>query len=183
MGCWARPGWLQCVAVLVGTPTPLSTSLPPRSRMGEWQQTLEQSVVVPPHPQRLRQPPKESRAFQCILKSLDGAPVTQVSCRVIDCCLFTQVFSGLGRASSACQSAQRGAGSALNGVGQGRGCTEGLRCPLCGTRCLDFWHSDPPGGVNPGPQDIWWGNLAKGQKCSRILGGGVGKGLSSVARV
>ncbi|XP_060057306.1 nephrocystin-4 isoform X2 [Erinaceus europaeus] len=41
-------------------------------RMNEWHQTFEQNALVPPHPQRARQPLKESAAFQCLLKSLDG---------------------------------------------------------------------------------------------------------------
>ncbi|XP_054996166.1 nephrocystin-4 [Sorex araneus] len=45
--------------------------------MGEWQRALEQHALVPPHPQRLRQPPKASRGFLCLLKLLEAPPATQ----------------------------------------------------------------------------------------------------------
>ncbi|XP_066230978.1 nephrocystin-4 [Saccopteryx leptura] len=44
--------------------------------MHDWHQIFEQNVQVPPHPQRARQPSKESTAFQCVLKWLDG-PLTK----------------------------------------------------------------------------------------------------------
>ncbi|XP_053516614.1 nephrocystin-4 isoform X1 [Artibeus jamaicensis] len=45
--------------------------------MRDWQETFDQNVLVPPHPQRLRQPLRESTAFQCVLKWLDGPLVKQ----------------------------------------------------------------------------------------------------------
>ncbi|KAF6110355.1 nephrocystin 4 [Phyllostomus discolor] len=45
--------------------------------MHDWREALEHHVLVPPHPQRLRQPLKESTAFQCVLKWLDGPLVKQ----------------------------------------------------------------------------------------------------------
>ncbi|KAM7100294.1 nephrocystin-4 isoform 3-T5 [Molossus nigricans] len=44
--------------------------------MHDWHQIFDQNVVVPPHPQRARQPSRESTAFQCVLKRLDG-PLAQ----------------------------------------------------------------------------------------------------------
>ncbi|XP_036112740.1 uncharacterized protein LOC118626842 [Molossus molossus] len=44
--------------------------------MHDWHQIFDQNVVVPPHPQRARQPSRESTAFQCVLKWLDG-PLAQ----------------------------------------------------------------------------------------------------------
>ncbi|XP_045856473.1 nephrocystin-4 isoform X1 [Meles meles] len=40
--------------------------------MNDWLRVCDQNVLVPPHPQRARQPLKESTAFQCVLKWLDG---------------------------------------------------------------------------------------------------------------
>ncbi|XP_053776238.1 nephrocystin-4 isoform X2 [Desmodus rotundus] len=40
--------------------------------MHDWHELFDQNVLVPPHPHRLRQPLKESTAFQCVLKWLDG---------------------------------------------------------------------------------------------------------------
>ncbi|XP_054439309.1 nephrocystin-4 [Pteronotus mesoamericanus] len=45
--------------------------------MHDWHQIFDQNVLVPPHPQRLRQPLKESTAFQCVLKWLDGPLIKQ----------------------------------------------------------------------------------------------------------
>ncbi|XP_039697970.1 nephrocystin-4 [Pteropus medius] len=40
--------------------------------MHDWHRVFEQNVLVPPHPQRARRPGRESMAFQCVLKWLDG---------------------------------------------------------------------------------------------------------------
>ncbi|XP_016074580.1 PREDICTED: nephrocystin-4-like, partial [Miniopterus natalensis] len=45
--------------------------------MHDWQQIFDQNVLVPPHPHRARQPVKESTAFQCVLKWLDGPLIKQ----------------------------------------------------------------------------------------------------------
>ncbi|XP_077929987.1 nephrocystin-4 isoform X4 [Halichoerus grypus] len=45
--------------------------------MNDWLRILDQNVLVPPHPQRARQPLKESTAFQCVLKCLDGPLIKQ----------------------------------------------------------------------------------------------------------
>ncbi|XP_027964343.1 nephrocystin-4 isoform X2 [Eumetopias jubatus] len=45
--------------------------------MNDWLRILDQNVLVPPHPQRARQPLKESKAFQCVLKCLDGPLIKQ----------------------------------------------------------------------------------------------------------
>ncbi|XP_075406576.1 nephrocystin-4 isoform X5 [Tenrec ecaudatus] len=45
--------------------------------MKEWQGVFAQNVLVLPHPQRARQPAKESTAFQLVLKWLDGPPLRQ----------------------------------------------------------------------------------------------------------
>ncbi|XP_064446123.1 nephrocystin-4 isoform X11 [Mirounga angustirostris] len=45
--------------------------------MNDWLRILDQNVLVPPHPQRARQPSKESTAFQCVLKCLDGPLIKQ----------------------------------------------------------------------------------------------------------
>ncbi|XP_077007620.1 nephrocystin-4 isoform X4 [Tamandua tetradactyla] len=44
--------------------------------MSDWHKIFAQNVLVPPHPQRGRQLSKESTAFQCVLKWLDG-PLTK----------------------------------------------------------------------------------------------------------
>lgn len=46
--------------------------------MGEWHKAFLQNTLVPPHPQRARQLGKESMAFQCVLKWLDGPLLKQV---------------------------------------------------------------------------------------------------------
>uniref|UniRef100_A0A8I3W1M1 Nephrocystin 4 n=1 Tax=Callithrix jacchus TaxID=9483 RepID=A0A8I3W1M1_CALJA len=46
-------------------------------RMNDWHRIFTQNVLVPPHPQRARQPVKESAAFQCVLKWLDGPIIRQ----------------------------------------------------------------------------------------------------------
>ncbi|XP_030660931.1 nephrocystin-4 isoform X3 [Nomascus leucogenys] len=45
--------------------------------MNDWHRIFTQNVLVPPHPQRARQPLKESTAFQCVLKWLDGPIIRQ----------------------------------------------------------------------------------------------------------
>ncbi|XP_006876981.1 PREDICTED: nephrocystin-4 [Chrysochloris asiatica] len=45
--------------------------------MKDWHGVFAQNVLVPPHPQRVRQLPKESTAFQCVLKWLDGPLIKQ----------------------------------------------------------------------------------------------------------
>ncbi|XP_072464786.1 nephrocystin-4 isoform X2 [Notamacropus eugenii] len=45
--------------------------------MTEWHQTFVQNLFIPPHPQRGRQLSKESTAFQCVLKWLDGLQTKQ----------------------------------------------------------------------------------------------------------
>lgn len=51
---------------------------PQTGRMNDWLRIFDQNVLVPPHPQRARQPLKESTAFQCVLKWLDGPLMKQV---------------------------------------------------------------------------------------------------------
>ncbi|XP_059731727.1 nephrocystin-4 isoform X3 [Bos taurus] len=50
---------------------------PGTSRMHDWHRIFDQNLLVPPHPQRARQPLKESTAFQCVLKWLDGPLIKQ----------------------------------------------------------------------------------------------------------
>lgn len=45
--------------------------------MDDWHRAFTQNTLVPPHPQRARQFGKESTAFQCILKWLDGPLIKQ----------------------------------------------------------------------------------------------------------
>ncbi|XP_070117174.1 nephrocystin-4 isoform X7 [Equus caballus] len=45
--------------------------------MNDWHRIFDQNVLVPPHPQRARQPLRESTAFQCVLKWLDGSLIKQ----------------------------------------------------------------------------------------------------------
>ncbi|KAB0377146.1 hypothetical protein FD755_011590 [Muntiacus reevesi] len=45
--------------------------------MHDWRRIFDQNLLVPPHPQRARQPAKESTAFQCVLKWLDGPQIKQ----------------------------------------------------------------------------------------------------------
>ncbi|CAK6440536.1 unnamed protein product [Pipistrellus nathusii] len=51
--------------------------------MRDWHQVFEQNVLVPPHPHRARQPAKESTAFQCVLKWLDGPLIKQGALEVL----------------------------------------------------------------------------------------------------
>uniref|UniRef100_A0A493TRQ5 Uncharacterized protein n=1 Tax=Anas platyrhynchos platyrhynchos TaxID=8840 RepID=A0A493TRQ5_ANAPP len=46
-------------------------------KMSEWERIFLQNLAVPPHSQRRRNIPKESAAFQCVLKYLEGTVVTQ----------------------------------------------------------------------------------------------------------
>ncbi|KAM6216885.1 nephrocystin-4 [Rhynchocyon petersi] len=45
--------------------------------MKDWHGVFAENVLVPPHPQRMRHLPKESTAFQCVLKWLDGPLIKQ----------------------------------------------------------------------------------------------------------
>lgn len=58
---------------------------PQPSRMHDWQRVFDENVLVPPHPQRARQPSKESTAFQCVLKRLDGPLIKQVKKFAVYC--------------------------------------------------------------------------------------------------
>ncbi|XP_077620115.1 nephrocystin-4 [Crocuta crocuta] len=63
--------------------------------MNDWLKTFDQNVLVPPHPQRARQPLKESTAFQCVLKWLDGPLIKQGELEVLSdvgCCLRVSLF-------------------------------------------------------------------------------------------
>ncbi|XP_035200703.1 nephrocystin-4 [Oxyura jamaicensis] len=46
-------------------------------KMSEWERIFLQNLTVPPHSQRRRNIPKESTAFQCVLKYVEGTVVTQ----------------------------------------------------------------------------------------------------------
>uniref|UniRef100_A0A8C0CDG9 Nephrocystin 4 n=1 Tax=Balaenoptera musculus TaxID=9771 RepID=A0A8C0CDG9_BALMU len=50
---------------------------PQTGRMHDWHRIFDQNLLVPPHTQRARQPLKESTAFQCVLKWLDGPLIKQ----------------------------------------------------------------------------------------------------------
>uniref|UniRef100_A0A8B9ZIN7 Uncharacterized protein n=1 Tax=Anas platyrhynchos TaxID=8839 RepID=A0A8B9ZIN7_ANAPL len=56
--------------------------------MSEWERIFLQNLAVPPHSQRRRNIPKESAAFQCVLKYLEGTVVTQVK----ECSLRLSLF-------------------------------------------------------------------------------------------
>ncbi|XP_074236074.1 nephrocystin-4 isoform X9 [Saimiri boliviensis] len=60
-----------------GTGHPGGPRHPQTGRMNNWHRIFTQNVLVPPHPQRARQPVKESTAFQCVLKWLDGPIIRQ----------------------------------------------------------------------------------------------------------
>uniref|UniRef100_A0A8C2LFL3 Uncharacterized protein n=1 Tax=Cricetulus griseus TaxID=10029 RepID=A0A8C2LFL3_CRIGR len=45
--------------------------------MDGWHRIFTQNTIVPPHPLRARQLGKESTAFQCVLKWLDGPLIKQ----------------------------------------------------------------------------------------------------------
>ncbi|XP_039109178.1 nephrocystin-4 isoform X2 [Hyaena hyaena] len=63
--------------------------------MNDWLKIFDQNVLVPPHPQRARQPLKESTAFQCVLKWLDGPLIKQGELEVLSdvgCCLRVSLF-------------------------------------------------------------------------------------------
>lgn len=53
--------------------------------MHDWYRIFDQNLLVPPHTQRARQPLKESTAFQCVLKWLDGPLIKQVKKLVLYC--------------------------------------------------------------------------------------------------
>lgn len=59
--------------------------------MKDWLRIFDQNVLVPPHPQRARQPIKESTAFQCVLKWLDGPLIKQVKKFAICCQLHVVI--------------------------------------------------------------------------------------------
>lgn len=67
---------------------------PQTGRMRDWHQIFDQNVLVPPHPHRARQPLKDSTAFQCVLKWLDGPLIKQVKKFAIYC--QTHVTAQLG---------------------------------------------------------------------------------------
>ncbi|XP_066838241.1 LOW QUALITY PROTEIN: nephrocystin-4 [Anser cygnoides] len=46
-------------------------------KMSEWERIFLQNLTVPPHSQRRRNIPKESTAFQCVLKYVEGTVITQ----------------------------------------------------------------------------------------------------------
>ncbi|XP_063516011.1 nephrocystin-4 isoform X4 [Pongo pygmaeus] len=63
--------------------------------MNDWHRIFTQNVLVPPHPQRARQPLKESTAFQCVLKWLDGPIIRQGMLEVlseVECHLRVSFF-------------------------------------------------------------------------------------------
>uniref|UniRef100_A0A8C8X105 Nephrocystin 4 n=1 Tax=Panthera leo TaxID=9689 RepID=A0A8C8X105_PANLE len=63
--------------------------------MKDWLRIFNQNVLVPPHPQRARQPIKESTAFQCVLKWLDGPLIKQGVLEMLSevgCCLRVSLF-------------------------------------------------------------------------------------------
>nr|XP_030736266.1 nephrocystin-4 isoform X6 [Globicephala melas] len=51
--------------------------------MHDWHRIFAQNLLVPPHTQRARQPLKESTAFQCVLKWLDGPLIKQAVLEVL----------------------------------------------------------------------------------------------------
>ena len=61
-----------------GAGNPRGPRDPETGRMHDWHRIFDQNLLVPPHPQRTRQPLKESTAFQCVLKWLDGPLIKQV---------------------------------------------------------------------------------------------------------
>uniref|UniRef100_G1TH77 Uncharacterized protein n=1 Tax=Oryctolagus cuniculus TaxID=9986 RepID=G1TH77_RABIT len=63
--------------------------------MRDWHEVFAHNVLVPPHPQRARQPVKESTAFQCVLKWLDGPLIRQGLLEVlseVECHLRVSLF-------------------------------------------------------------------------------------------
>ncbi|XP_055438430.1 nephrocystin-4 [Bubalus kerabau] len=63
--------------------------------MHDWHRIFDQNQLVPPHPQRARQPLKESTAFQCVLKWLDGPLIKQGVLELlseVDCHLRVSLF-------------------------------------------------------------------------------------------
>ncbi|XP_059997602.1 nephrocystin-4 isoform X3 [Lagenorhynchus albirostris] len=51
--------------------------------MHDWHRIFDQNLLVPPHTHRARQPLKESAAFQCVLKWLDGPLIKQAVLEVL----------------------------------------------------------------------------------------------------
>ncbi|XP_058530465.1 nephrocystin-4 isoform X2 [Ochotona princeps] len=63
--------------------------------MKDWHKIFAHNALVPPHPQRVRQPARESTAFQCVLKQLDGPLVRQGLLEVlseVECHLRVSLF-------------------------------------------------------------------------------------------
>ncbi|KAM6173227.1 nephrocystin-4 [Erethizon dorsatum] len=63
--------------------------------MSDWNKIFAQNALVPPHPQRARQLLKESTAFQCVLKWLDGPLSKQGALDVlseVECHLRVSLF-------------------------------------------------------------------------------------------
>ncbi|XP_005404169.1 PREDICTED: nephrocystin-4 isoform X3 [Chinchilla lanigera] len=63
--------------------------------MSDWNKIFAQNILVPPHPQRARQLLKESTAFQCVLKWLDGPLIKQGALEVlseVECHLRVSLF-------------------------------------------------------------------------------------------
>ncbi|XP_063091449.1 nephrocystin-4 isoform X3 [Cavia porcellus] len=63
--------------------------------MSDWNKIFTQNALVPPHPQRARQLWKESTAFQCVLKWLDGPLPKQGTLEVlseVECHLRMSLF-------------------------------------------------------------------------------------------
>lgn len=73
------------------TGNPRGPGDPQTGRMSDWLKIFDQNVLVPPHPQRARQPLKESTAFQCVLKWLDGPLIKQVKKCAIYCPMHAAV--------------------------------------------------------------------------------------------
>ncbi|XP_023555227.1 nephrocystin-4 isoform X2 [Octodon degus] len=63
--------------------------------MSDWNKIFAQNALVPPHPQRARQLLKESTAFQCVLKWLDGPLIKQGALEMlseVECHLRVSLF-------------------------------------------------------------------------------------------
>ncbi|XP_037599472.1 nephrocystin-4 isoform X10 [Cebus imitator] len=74
---WSQTPLPKALLFMTGTGHPGGPCHPQTGRMNDWHRIFTQNVLVPPHPQRARQPVKESAAFQCVLKWLDGPIVRQ----------------------------------------------------------------------------------------------------------
>ncbi|KAG8505552.1 Nephrocystin-4, partial [Galemys pyrenaicus] len=55
----------------------------PSRRMSDWRRVFAGTELVPPHPQRVRLPQRESAAFQCVLKGLEGPLAKQGALEVL----------------------------------------------------------------------------------------------------